>query len=597
LDGHALTAQFVMPTGVAVDPGGNIFVADTGAQRIREVTKAGEVRTIAGSGQLTVTRLWVEGGYVDGLPAAARFNHPSSVVIGPDGALYVADMLNHCIRKIEKGNVTTFAGNASLAGSTDGTALQATFKFPRSLAFNAAGALFVADSSVGIRKITLDGHVTTIDLPKDFNTIFGAVVVPESSTVGLVISNSDSIIALDKNLHVLWRRIIAPRLLGLFDAAGTLNDRSVSEATIPIAPAFAMTVLNQTLFYTDLQTHSIRALALSGELESARIVSAAPVPDAGNFGGGFLDGPVSKAQFDAPMGIASSQDGTIIIADTGNRRIRTFPASESNAKIVTTTEFSRLPAADPGKRSVVFLDKQRLPRPADVSPDYYRIAFIGNSFAFSNTRWNDSIQGLIEQHLNAERGKMKIPKPVKLIAVSPLRNLPATEDYVANVLSQGIVDTVILQLNEGTVAATFPWSGVDFPGYCALWQPPFYASLRRMDRTLRSSHTRFIVVINPYYAELTPLENTYSDDFLGAYGTPGSGYLFWHTNAMHGPLRDVVQRSGVAFLDLFRSFVEAEGSAGRRPLYGTVDLHFSPAGRALVAKSVSEYLEHAKPWH
>jgi len=67
-----------------------------------------------------------------------------------------------------------------------------------------------------------------------------------------------------------------------------------------------------------------------------------------------------------------------------------------------------------------------------------------------------------------------------------------------------------------------------------------------MNRTLRSSHTRFIVVINPYYAELTPLENAFSDEFLGAYGTPGSAYNTWQKYPLHNPLHDVVHKSGVA---------------------------------------------------
>jgi len=586
-----------MPTGVATDQEGNIFVADTGAQRIREVTKNGSVLTIAGSGALSVTGLWVRGGYSDGPATSAQFNHPSSIAVGPSGTLYVADMLNHCIRKIEKGRVTTFAGNAGAAGNNDGIAAQATFEFPRSLAFDAAGALFVADSSVGIRKITPDGRVATINLPKDFNTVFGAVVVPESTTVGLVISNSDSIIALDKTLRVLWRQRVAPRLTGLFDAAGTLYGRAVTEANIPISSAFAMTYSNQTLFYTDLQTHSIRSLALDGDSASARILSAPPIPDAGDFGGNFLDGPLAQAQFDSPMGISSLRDGTLIIADSGNRRIRSFPASQSSAEVLPNANLPSLPASDPGQRSVVFLDTQKLPNPRDISLNYYRIAFIGNSFAFWNTRWDDSIEGLIERRLNAERRKIKIAKPVKIIAINPFRNLPVTEDYVANVLSQGIVDTVILQLNEGTVLTTFPWDGNNFPSYCAMWQPSFFQSIRRMNRTLRSSHTRFIVVINPYYAELTPLENAFSDEFLGAYGTPGSAYNTWQKYPLHNPLHDVVHKSGVAFLDLFETFVESERSAGRRPLYGTVDQHFSAAGRALVAKSISEYLEHSKPWN
>ena len=90
-DGAAAEAQFDIPTGVAVDQAGNVYVADTGNHRIRKIGTDGMVTTLAGSGTP---------GYADGLAAQAQFWYPVDVAVAPDGALYVADWKNHRIRKI-----------------------------------------------------------------------------------------------------------------------------------------------------------------------------------------------------------------------------------------------------------------------------------------------------------------------------------------------------------------------------------------------------------------------------------------------------------------------------------------------------------------
>jgi DNA-binding beta-propeller fold protein YncE len=96
--------------------------------------------------------------------AAARFNHPTGVVVDPAGNVYVADNWNHTIRKITPdGVVTTFAGAAGAWGSTDGTGAAARFNYPNSLVVDMAGNVYVADTSnSAIRKITATGATTTV---------------------------------------------------------------------------------------------------------------------------------------------------------------------------------------------------------------------------------------------------------------------------------------------------------------------------------------------------------------------------------------------------------------------------------------------------
>jgi sugar lactone lactonase YvrE len=151
-DGTGAAAQFNSPRGAAVDRSGNIYVADMANHRIRKITPDGVVTTVAGS-----TR-----GAADGMGAAAQFNQPSDVAVDRSGNVYVADWGNHRIRKITPaGVVTTLAG--STQGDATGSGSAAKFSYPSSVAVDGSGNVYVADwGNSCIRKITPAGMVTSI---------------------------------------------------------------------------------------------------------------------------------------------------------------------------------------------------------------------------------------------------------------------------------------------------------------------------------------------------------------------------------------------------------------------------------------------------
>lgn len=154
-DGIGMNAQFGTPQGIAADATGNLYVADTGSHTIRRITPAGAVTTLAGKAGIS--------GTADGTSAEARFNLPTDVTVDAEGNIYVADSGNLTVRKItQAGVVSTLAGSPGQRGIQDGTGAAARFSRPQGLTIDAAGNLFLTDSSdTSIRKITPAGVVTT----------------------------------------------------------------------------------------------------------------------------------------------------------------------------------------------------------------------------------------------------------------------------------------------------------------------------------------------------------------------------------------------------------------------------------------------------
>lgn len=149
------TPSFGMPVGVAVDGAGTVYVAD-GLGLIRKVTPAGVVSDWAGTMNLV--------GAVNGPGNVATFYNPTGVAVDTAGNAYVADQYNHLIRKITSaGVVSTLAGTAGVSGAANGTGTAATFNRPNSVAVDSAGNVYVADTGNGlIRLITPAGVVTTL---------------------------------------------------------------------------------------------------------------------------------------------------------------------------------------------------------------------------------------------------------------------------------------------------------------------------------------------------------------------------------------------------------------------------------------------------
>lgn len=199
VDGNGIAAQFDTPTHLAIDAGNNIYVVEKG--RIRKVTPNGTVTTIAGNGTA---------GYADGNGEAAMFNDARGIAVDASGNLYIGDSQNHRIRKVtQAGQVTTLAGN--FGGYVDGKLATASFEYPGGIAIDGGGNLYVSDEgNQVVRKITPDGVVVTLAGDGTYGFINGAGEEARfRNPSGLAVDASGNVYIADQSNNVI-RKVAMP---------------------------------------------------------------------------------------------------------------------------------------------------------------------------------------------------------------------------------------------------------------------------------------------------------------------------------------------------------------------------------------------------
>ncbi|MCO4762094.1 MAG: hypothetical protein KC502_11355 [Myxococcales bacterium] len=328
LDGKGKTAKLYYPRGITAHPAGGVIVADGHNHRIRRVDANGVVTTVAGS----------TAGYINAKGAAAKFYYPSDVAVNAKGVIYVADLSNQRIRKIDSaGNVTLLAGSG--AGFKDGKGASARFYHPHGVAVTAGDIVYVADSyNNRIRRITPDGVVVTLaGSTKGYANGKGAAA-KFNYPIDVTVAADGSVVVADYNNNRI-RRITPDGVASLIAGSGTAGylDGAPGAARFN-RPWGVTTTPDGRIYVADRYNYRLRKIAANG------LVSRL----AGTGSGSFSDGDaITTARFREPWGITVAKNGDVLTGDYYNHRIRRIRQSAGACNIsgVCTTAGTTKPGA------------------------------------------------------------------------------------------------------------------------------------------------------------------------------------------------------------------------------------------------------------
>ncbi len=331
-DGEAATAaQFAEPRGVAVDGSGNLYIADTENHRIRKVDAAtGNISTIAGDGTAGF------GG--DGGPAAsAQLNQPYDVVVDGSGNLYIADRNNRRIRKVDTaGDIGTVAGGGT-STVEDVAALEARLDDPLGVAVDSSGNLYIAATQDHrIRKVdAATGNIATV-AGSGTRGIFGggfggdgeaAIAAQLWQPFDVAVDAAGNLYIADTTNNRIRKVDAATGNISTIAGDGTEafgGDGGPATAAQLWKPAGIVVDGSGNLYIADRDNRRIRKIDTSGTMST--------VAGTEDYGDG---GPAVQARLDFPRGVAVDGSGNVYIADTANQRIRKMDAATGNFATIT----------------------------------------------------------------------------------------------------------------------------------------------------------------------------------------------------------------------------------------------------------------------
>ena len=313
--GPATNAQLRFAVNAAAGPSNAWVIADTANHRIRKVDAQGVIATLAGNGSF---------GY-DGDGAAATnamLGLPEGVAMDREGNVYIADTENQRIRKVDvHGIITTIAGVGTAGESGDGgSALSAQLNFPRGLAVDSAGNVYIADSENNrIRKVATNGVITTVA---------GNGVYAYGGDGGAATNASlqaPSGVAVDSAGHVYIADRYNNRIRKV-DVTGTIttlagngnfgysgDGGAATNATLNYPFAVAVDWVGR-VYISDTENTRIRRVETNGIIQV--------LAGNGNFGYSGDGGPALDARLDSPNGVAVDEQGRVYVADYNNLRVR-----------------------------------------------------------------------------------------------------------------------------------------------------------------------------------------------------------------------------------------------------------------------------------
>lgn len=360
-DGPGADARFNSPFGIAVDRSGNVYVADTINHTIRKIRSDGVVTTLAGFAGVWGVSDGQRGGF-------ALFNMPYGVAVDASGNVYVADTVNQLIRRITAGGVvTTLAGGWGKTGSDDGLGGEARFSSPSGIATDRSGNVYVADTANhAIRKISPSGLTTTLAGSAaeagSSDGVGSAARFDEPH--GVAVDASGNVYVADYN-HTI--RKISPE--GVVTTLAGLAGTSGSSDGIGVVARFrnpsGVAVDGAgNVYVADTFNETIR------KIDSGGLVST--LAGLAGSDSGSVDGVREQARFSIPAAIAADAAGNVYVADTFNSTIR---AIDRDGKVRTLAGQAAAAGISDGIGSAA-----RFQKPYAVALDAAENVYIADTF-------------------------------------------------------------------------------------------------------------------------------------------------------------------------------------------------------------------------
>ncbi|MBD2702915.1 hypothetical protein IC229_19875 [Spirosoma sp. BT702] len=313
--GPAIFARFRAPSGIAITSSGNLYIADSENRRIRKVSPTGIINTIAGNGVFEFSG--------DGGPAInANLYNPNGVAVDKDNNFYIADRSNHRIRKVSSaGVITTVAGSGRQVFSGDGgPATNANINSPTSVALDKNNNLYIADLlNNRVRKVSSTGIITTI--AGNGTAGYGgdgglAVNAQLNYPIGIAVDSSSNLFIVDQNNHCI-RRVDTNGTITTIAGTGVSGfsgDEGLA-TNAQLNRPFSVAVDNSgNIYIADGNNRRIRKVSATGIITT--------IAGTGTFGFSGDGGPAINANMKTPIGLAISSNGNLYFGDFGNYRVR-----------------------------------------------------------------------------------------------------------------------------------------------------------------------------------------------------------------------------------------------------------------------------------
>ncbi len=334
--GAATSAEFHLPTDVALDATGNLFIADSGNFRIRKVTSGGVVSTIAGNGTPGFKGNSTQA-------TSAELYGPAGMATDAAGNLFLADYLNQRVFKVTPGGaISTVAGNGTQGFSGDGgPATSAQLNEPWGIAVDAAGNLFIADLvNHRIRKVTTDGAIGTVagmGIPGFGGDGGRATSAQLNYPVGVAVDSAGNLFIADSGNNRI-RRVTAGGVISTVAGNGIqgfIGDGGAATAARLYGPTGIAVDSAGSLFISDHGNNRVRKVTSDGIISTV-----AGLGTAGFSGDGGL---ATAAQLNFPMGVALDASGNLFLADYTNNRVRMVkPVSNFFPQVAAGSEYSTI---------------------------------------------------------------------------------------------------------------------------------------------------------------------------------------------------------------------------------------------------------------